>query len=172
MQNILSENFISAAKRMQSGEELKFEVPIEGDIVEEVSAVHEPGVDAAVLEKVNFFQGDACALSKYADEKEGFGTFDGAIMANLLCRLPDPMACLDAMPKIINKGGVVVIVTPFTWLEGERNSVSKIFQVQTPTTTAHHRIVFLISQTLLPGASGSVVSTIPCRRNPCIQRTS
>lgn len=112
-----SKNFISAAKRMQSGEELMFKVPIEGNIAEDVSVVHEPEVDTAVLKKVNFFQGDACSLSKYADEKEGFGTFDGAILANLLCRLPDPLACLHAMPKIINKGGVVVIVTPFTWFE-------------------------------------------------------
>jgi len=112
-----SDNFVAAARQMQSGEELTFKVPIEGDIAEEVSVVHEPGVDAAVLKKVNFFQGDACALSEYADGKEGFGTFDGAILANLLCRLPNPMACLNAMPKIINKGGVVVIVTPFTWLE-------------------------------------------------------
>jgi hypothetical protein len=27
------------------------------------------------------------------------------------------MATLNAMPKIVNKGGVVVMVTPFTWLE-------------------------------------------------------
>jgi len=112
-----SENFVAAAKRMQSGEELTIKVPIEGDISEEVSVIHEPGVDADLLEKVNFFQGDACALSEYAENKDGFGTFDGAIVSNLLCRLPDPMACLKAMPKIINKGGVVVMVTPFTWLE-------------------------------------------------------
>ena len=38
-------------------------------------------------------------------------------MANLLCRLPDPQATLNALPKIVNKGGVVVIVTPFSWFE-------------------------------------------------------
>ena len=102
---------------MQSQEEMKFKVPVEGDITEEVTVVHEAGVDADVLRKVNFFQGDACALSEYADSKEGFGTFDGVIMANLLCRLPDPMACLSAMPKLVNQGGVAVLVTPFTWLE-------------------------------------------------------
>lgn len=103
---------------MKSGEEISFKVPIEGDITEEVSVAHEPGVDAAVLKRVHFFQGDACGLSSYAESREGFGTFDGVILANLLCRLPDPMACLEAMPKIVNKGGVVVMVTPFTWLEG------------------------------------------------------
>lgn len=102
---------------MQSGEELKFNVPIEGDITEEVSVIHEPGVDTASMERVNFFQGDACALSEYADTKKGFGTFDGVIMANLLCRLPDPISTINALPKIVNTGGVVIMVTPFTWLE-------------------------------------------------------
>ena len=97
---------------------MTIKVPIEGDITEEVSVVHKPGVDAAVMGRVNFFQGDACALSEYADSKNGFGTFDGVILANLLCRLPDPMSTLSALPKIVNKGGVVVIFTPFTWLEG------------------------------------------------------
>lgn len=106
-----------AAKRIQSGEDLTVKVPIEGDIYKEVSVVLEPRVDSKVMNRVNFFRGDACALSEYADNKEGFGTFDGVIMANLLCRLPDPMAALNALPIIVNTGGVVVIVTPFTWLE-------------------------------------------------------
>ena len=113
-----SENFVAAARRIQSGEQLTFKVPVEGDITEEVNVIQEPGVDSAVLEKVNFFHGDACVLSEYVDSKENFGTFDGVILANLLCRLPDPVACLNVMPKLVNKGGVVVMVTPFTWLEG------------------------------------------------------
>jgi SAM-dependent methyltransferase len=91
---------------------------MEGDIKEDVSVVHELGVDATVMNKVHFFRGDACALSEYVDTREGFGTFDGVILANLLCRLPDPLACLEALPKIVNASGVVVIVTPFSWLEG------------------------------------------------------
>lgn len=112
-----SAKFISAAKRLQMGEELTFNVPIEGDIVETLSVALEPGVDSTVLQRVNFFQGDACALSDYADDTKEFGTFDGVILANLLCRLPDPLSCLDSLPRVVNQGGVVVIVTPFSWLE-------------------------------------------------------
>jgi len=111
-----SQSFITAAQQIQSREELKMKIPVEGDISEEVSVVQEPGIDADVMSKVTFWQGDACALSEYAANKEGF-TFDGVVMANLLCRLPNPQACLSALPQIVNKGGVVVIVTPFTWLE-------------------------------------------------------
>lgn len=113
-----SEKFIDTAKSIQSGRDVTFRVPMEGDIKEDVSVVHEPGVDATVLNKVHFFRGDACSLSEYAESREGFGTFDGVILANLLCRLPDPFTCLEALPKIVNVGGVVVIVTPFSWLEG------------------------------------------------------
>lgn len=91
---------------------------MEGDIGEGISVVHEPGVDANVMKRVHFFKGDACALSDYAESKDGFGQFDGVIMANLLCRLPYPRATLEALPKVVNTGGVVVLVTPFSWLEG------------------------------------------------------
>jgi hypothetical protein len=42
---------------------------------------------------------------------------DGVIMSNLLCRLPDLFCCLYGLPHVMNKGGVVVLVTPFSWLE-------------------------------------------------------
>ena len=103
-----SENFIATAKRIQSGEQVSFQVPIEGDISEKATV--ETEVDSSVMKKVNFFRGNACELNEYADS---LGTFDGVIISNLLCRLPDP----QALPKIVNKGGVVVIVTPFSWFE-------------------------------------------------------
>ena len=42
--------------------------------------------------------------------------YDGIIMSNLLCRLPDPIACLDGLQLLVRPGGVVVMVTPFSWL--------------------------------------------------------
>ena len=51
-----SSNFVEAAKRIQSGEELSFRIPVEGEISEEVSVVNEPGVDSEVMKRVNFFQ--------------------------------------------------------------------------------------------------------------------
>mmetsp|Transcript_19552 Transcript_19552/g.39599 ORF Transcript_19552/g.39599 Transcript_19552/m.39599 type:complete len:168 (+) Transcript_19552:2221-2724(+) len=99
---------------MQSEARIKFNVPIEADIFTEVVAKHDNGVTPEVLEKVRFFTGDACRLKQYAAE---IGTVDGVVMANLLCRLPDPLACLDGMSSVVNKGGVVVMVTPFSWLE-------------------------------------------------------
>jgi len=99
---------------MQSGASIEFNVPIEADIYKTVVAQHEEGVTPEILNKVRFFTGDACRLKEYADD---IGTFDGVVMSNLLCRLPDPLACLDGMQYVVNKGGIVVMVTPFSWLE-------------------------------------------------------
>jgi len=111
-----SESFIENAKKMQEQNKIQFKIPVEGDIHEQVTAVHEDGVSGDILKKVNFFTGDACKLKEYA-ENGAIGTFDGIVMSNLLCRLPDPVACLDGMPHVLNKGGVLVMVTPFSWLE-------------------------------------------------------
>lgn len=109
-----SDSFIRAAKQMQNLKSVDFDIPLEADISKRVSAIHEPDTitDDQTMQKINFFTGDACKLSAY-----DLGTFDGVVMANLLCRLPDPIQCLNSLPHIVNKGGVVVMVTPFSWLE-------------------------------------------------------
>ena len=111
-----SANFVNTAKRMQAGERVRFKVPIEADISVEVDAMHEDGVDQEVRNKVKFFQGDACSIGEMATDGR-LGKYDGIIMSNLLCRLPDPLRCLNGLPRVVNKGGVVVLVTPFSWLE-------------------------------------------------------
>jgi putative 4-mercaptohistidine N1-methyltranferase len=110
-----SESFVNTAIRMQAGESIPFRIPVEAELFEEVRAVHEAGMTPETLNKVNFFTGDACKIKDMAADGT-LGTYDGVIMSNLLCRLPDPVACLNGLGSIINKGGVVVLVTPFSWL--------------------------------------------------------
>jgi putative 4-mercaptohistidine N1-methyltranferase len=111
-----SSSFVNAAKRMQtSPESVRFRIPIEAELVEEVQAVHEKDVTEAIRSKVHFFTGDACQMAAMASDGQ-LSKYDGVIMSNLLCRLPNPMACLNDLPAIVNKGGVVVMVTPFSWL--------------------------------------------------------
>lgn len=108
-----SASFVNAARRMQSEpENVSFRIPMEAEIDVTVQAVHGEGVTQQVRNKVNFFQGNACNMH---DMKE-LTSYDGAILSNLLCRLPDPVACLDSLPGIMNENGVVVMVTPFSWL--------------------------------------------------------
>lgn len=64
--------------------------------------------------RLHFEEGDACALPLHLKE------FDAVLMANVLCRLPDPVACLERMQGVnalVKRGGVLVMTTPFSWLE-------------------------------------------------------
>lgn len=111
-----SESFVKAAKKIQSGEpKMTFKIPVEAELYEEVQATLEPSITPEIASKVNFFTGDACKLPEMASEGK-ISTYDGVVMANLLCRLPNPMLCLTSLNGIMNKGGVVVMVTPFSWL--------------------------------------------------------
>lgn len=109
-----SESFVNAAKRMQSGETITFDIPTEAELYDTVEAKHEKGITQDIRSKVNFFPGDAQKVGNLPELNNK--TYDGIMMSNLLCRLPDPMQCLDGLPKVVNKNGVVVIVTPFSWL--------------------------------------------------------
>ena len=62
-------------------------------------------------EKVSFWQGDACNL------KETYSDFDLVVAANLIDRLYDPAKFLDEIAKRIVPGGLLVLTSPYTWLE-------------------------------------------------------
>ena len=38
------------------------------------------------------------------------------LLANLIDRLPDPAACLAALPDLVAPGGMLLITSPYTWL--------------------------------------------------------
>lgn len=59
--------------------------------------------------RARFLQGDACNLP------EDLGAFDAALLANLLCRVPDPAACLRGLKKHLKPGAVLVICSPTSW---------------------------------------------------------
>jgi len=109
-----SQSFVDAATRMKNGEEIPFDIPVEAELFERVKAVHDEGITPEIRSKVSFFTGDACQISEMSADGR-LGRYDGAVMSNLLCRLPDPIACLRGLPNVMNKGGVVVMVTPFSW---------------------------------------------------------
>lgn len=60
---------------------------------------------------VRFETGDAMDL------RADLGSFDLVHAANLLCRLPEPRRFLDRLPSLVNRGGILVLATPATWLE-------------------------------------------------------
>jgi putative 4-mercaptohistidine N1-methyltranferase len=64
-----------------------------------------------VKDKVSFMQGDACNL------KEIYSGYDLIFCSNLIDRLYYPQKFLDDIPLRVNKGGLLVLLSPYTWLE-------------------------------------------------------
>ena len=64
-----------------------------------------------VRHKVQFMQGDACNL------RPVLTGFDLILAANLIDRLYEPAQFLSAVHERLNLGGVLLIASPYTWLE-------------------------------------------------------
>lgn len=64
-----------------------------------------------VSAKVDFFQGDACNL------KPIFSGYDLILAANLIDRLYSPGKFLESVHERLNMGGMLLIASPYTWLE-------------------------------------------------------
>ncbi len=64
-----------------------------------------------IKDKVEFFQGDACNL------KSIHAGYDLILAANLIDRLYNPAKFLNVIHERINTGGLLMITSPYTWLE-------------------------------------------------------
>ncbi len=103
-----SNQFITAAKEMQSGQACEVKVSEEASVFKSVS-LELPA--SARSEKVFFEQGDA------HDLRNDLGNFDLVHAANLLCRLHSPEKLVAQFANLVRPGGQLVLATPCTWLE-------------------------------------------------------
>jgi 5-histidylcysteine sulfoxide synthase/putative 4-mercaptohistidine N1-methyltranferase len=71
--------------------------------------------DQATAEKIEFMQGDACNL------KPHYEGYDLVLAANLIDRLYEPALFLETIHERMNVGGVLMITSPYTWLEEHTN---------------------------------------------------
>ncbi|MFY7816756.1 MAG: methyltransferase domain-containing protein [Akkermansiaceae bacterium] len=101
-----SHAFIQAAHTLQQGDAIRYQRHDEGDMRQELIA----NVEGKRL-RCRFEQGDAMAL------RADLGTFDRVHAANLICRLPRPMALLERLPSLVRPDGELILATPCTWLE-------------------------------------------------------
>jgi putative 4-mercaptohistidine N1-methyltranferase len=62
-------------------------------------------------QRVSFHQGDACNL------KPQFTGYDLVLAANLIDRLYQPRVFLKDIAHRVNDGGLLIIASPYTWLE-------------------------------------------------------
>ena len=102
-----SSKFIEAAETLRSGGEIRYRMSLQGDRGSTFSARIPDGVDP---DRIRFAVGDA------HDLPEDLGSFDWVLGANLLCRLHHPRRFLDALPRLVRPGGILVLNSPFTWM--------------------------------------------------------
>ena len=106
-----SARFIKTAFTMQERGEIRYNLIDEGELtsfkVRKLSAL---GLSESA-NKVHFAQGDACNL------KPQFSGYDLVFMGNLIDRVYSPRKLLEEISARINSGGLLIIASPFTWLE-------------------------------------------------------
>lgn len=106
-----SARFINAGVQLAEQGELRYTLVDEGELVSyKTRRLDELGL-AEVRGKVAFWQGDACNL------KPLFTGFDLILASNLIDRLYNPAAFLSTVHERLNPGGVLLIASPYTWLE-------------------------------------------------------
>lgn len=107
-----SREFVDCAQRMKDQGSITYRRKNSGSSSTEITSSVDKDLDR---KRVSFQQGDACALPA---EIAGF---DAVLLANVLCRLPTPSACLERMQSsqaaLVKPGGILVMTTPFSWLE-------------------------------------------------------
>ena len=106
-----SARFIGLGTQMAAEGVLRYTLTDEGELV----TYHERRLAdlglAPVRGKVRFQQGDACNL------KALFAGYDLILAANLIDRLYSPGKFLATIHARLNPGGLLVITSPYTWLE-------------------------------------------------------
>ena len=106
-----SARFIGLALKFAQQGVLRYTMVNEGDLVSyQERSLAELQLDD-VAHKVEFWQGDACNL------KPQFSNYDFILAANLIDRLYSPRQFLSTIHHRLNIGGVLMITSPYTWLE-------------------------------------------------------
>lgn len=112
-----SQAFVDAAQRMQETGNVDYIRHDSGRFSTALTARLEEGVDPS---RVVFVRGDAADLhARELQAQAQMRDFDAVLLSNLLCRLPDPAACLRQFvddDSLLNSGGVLVIVSPNSWM--------------------------------------------------------
>ena len=106
-----SARFIGLALKLAQQGVLRYTMVNEGDLVSyQERSLAELNLND-VAHKVAFWQGDACNL------KPQFTGYDFILAANLIDRLYSPRLFLSHIHERLNIRGVLMITSPYTWLE-------------------------------------------------------
>ena len=106
-----SARFINLGVALAASGSIRYSLVDEGDLLSYYQRdLASLGLDQS-RSRVEFMQGDACNL------KDHYTDYDLILAANLIDRLYRPMQFLQDVHRRIVPGGLLVIATPWTWLE-------------------------------------------------------
>ena len=106
-----SARFIQVGVAMKERGYIVYERVEEGDVKSrQTHALEAYGLRKAA-ERVQFWQGDACNL------KPHFTGYDLILATNLIDRLYEPQRFLSTVHERLNRHGILVLTSPYTWLE-------------------------------------------------------
>lgn len=107
-----SARFIDVALQLTSGEDFRYVVPEEGELVEYRQVrLKDFNLSDEQVARIQFVQGDACNLKPQPDR------YDLVLASNLIDRLRQPKRFLQDITAMIRSGGLLVLSSPYTWLE-------------------------------------------------------
>jgi 5-histidylcysteine sulfoxide synthase/putative 4-mercaptohistidine N1-methyltranferase len=106
-----SARLINLGVQMAQEGVIRYTIADEGDLVLYREQRLEDLGYSDVANKVEFMQGDACNL------KAVYQGYDLILAANLIDRLYKPSLFLKQVHERLNAGGILVLTSPYTWLE-------------------------------------------------------
>lgn len=105
----LSSAFIACANELKNNGVSEYFAPDQGKTTVPRKTTVPEGASPS---RCTFLVGDALNVDR------SLGTFDGVLAANLLCRVPEPRKLLASFSRLLHSGGVLVLVSPYSWWEG------------------------------------------------------
>ena len=106
-----STRFIQVGQRFIDDGKIAYVKKGEGELFELIEKNLEEFGFEDIKDRVEFWQGDACNL------KDHFCSYDLILATNLIDRLYDPKLFLDDVAHRLNENGVLILTSPYTWLE-------------------------------------------------------
>ncbi len=106
-----SSAFIEMAHTLKIDGKVDFKIREIGDDQIPATAMVDSDIDR---KRVTFEVGDACDLPM------SLHSFDAVVLANVICRLPNPAECLKRMggeEGLVKRDGFLVITAPMSWME-------------------------------------------------------
>ena len=106
-----SARFVQVGSKLKVDGYIAFTTKEEGELLSHKKVTIEELDYENLKDKVSFWQGDACNM------KPNFNSYDLVMATNLIDRLYNPRLFLDTIDERINKDGILVITSPYTWQE-------------------------------------------------------